>query len=94
LAAVKAGIMSDRSPAAAPPVASLSFEAAMAELETIVRRLEGGDVNLEESVTLYERGQALRQHCEARLKAAELRVEQVSIGADGQAAGTTPFGDA
>lgn len=72
---------------------SLSFEAAMAELETIVRRLEGGDVNLEESVTLYERGQALRQQCEARLKAAELRVEQVSVGADGQPTGTTPFGD-
>ncbi len=66
----------------------------MAELETIVRRLEGGDVSLEESVTLYERGQALRQHCEARLKAAELRVEQVSVGADGTPTGTVPFGDA
>jgi exodeoxyribonuclease VII small subunit len=86
--------MSDHSSAAPPPVAALSFEAAMAELETIVRRLEGGEVNLEESVTLYERGQALRQHCEARLKAAELRVEQVSLGSDGQAAGTKPFGDA
>lgn len=80
------------SPAASP--ADLSFEAAMAELETIVRRLESGDVNLEESVTLYERGQALRQHCEALLKAAELRVEQVSVGADGAATGTMPFGDA
>ena len=82
-------------PISPPPAhaASLSFEAAMAELESIVRRLEGGDVNLEESVTLYERGQALRQHCEARLKAAELRVEQVSVGADGQPTGTTPFGD-
>jgi len=86
--------MSDSSPAPTAPVASLSFEAAMAELETIVRQLEGGDVNLEESVTLYERGQALRQHCEARLKAAELRVEQVSVGADGQPTGTMPFGDA
>lgn len=85
--------MTDPSPAAAPPT-ELSFEAAMAELETIVRRLESGDVNLEESVTLYERGQALRQHCEARLKAAELRVEQVSIGADGAPTGTMPFGDA
>jgi exodeoxyribonuclease VII small subunit len=86
--------MSDPAPASAPPVAALSFEAAMAELETIVRRLEGGDVNLEESVTLYERGQALRQHCEARLKAAELRIEQVSLGSDGQATGTKAFGDA
>jgi exodeoxyribonuclease VII small subunit len=86
--------MSDSSNPPAPAPESLSFEAAMAELETIVRRLEGGDVNLEESVTLYERGQALRQQCEARLKAAELRVEQVSVGADGQPTGTTPFGDA
>ncbi|NJS14252.1 MAG: exodeoxyribonuclease VII small subunit [Sphingopyxis sp.] len=86
--------MSDPASTATPPAADLSFEAAMAELETIVRRLEGGDVNLEESVTLYERGQALRQHCEARLKAAELRVEQVSVGADGKPAGTMPFGDA
>lgn len=86
--------MSDVSnPPPAPPE-SLSFEAAMAELETIVRRLEGGDVSLEESVTLYERGQALRQHCEARLKAAELRVEQVSVGSDGAPTGTVPFGDA
>ncbi|MDX2209383.1 MAG: exodeoxyribonuclease VII small subunit [Sphingopyxis sp.] len=85
--------MSD--PTSPPPAPeSLSFEAAMAELETIVRRLEGGDVSLEESVALYERGQALRQHCEARLKAAELRVEQVSVGADGAPTGTVPFGDA
>jgi exodeoxyribonuclease VII small subunit len=86
--------MSDTQSPPPAPAESLSFEAAMAELETIVRRLEGGDVNLEESVTLYERGQALRQQCEARLKAAELRVEQVSVGADGQPTGTTPFGDA
>lgn len=85
--------MTDIATGAAPPE-SLSFEAAMAELETIVRRLESGDVNLEESVALYERGQALRQQCEARLKAAELRVEQVSVGGDGRPTGTVPFGDA
>lgn len=73
-------------------IASLSFEAAMGELETIVRRLEGGDVSLEESVTLYERGHALRQHCEARLAAAQARIEQVSL-VDGQPAGTAPFGE-
>ena len=73
-------------------IASLSFEAAMSELETIVRRLEGGDVSLEESVTLYERGHALRQHCEARLAAAQARIEQVSL-VDGQPAGTAPFGE-
>lgn len=79
--------------AAAPAISSLSFEAAMGELETIVRRLESGDVSLEESVELYERGHALRTHCEARLAAAQARIEQVSLGADGQAAGTTPFGE-
>lgn len=74
-------------------ISKLSFEAAMGELETIVRRLESGDVNLEESVALYERGHALRQHCEARLAAAQARIEQVNLGADGQPAGTTPFGE-
>ena len=79
-------------PAAAPAIALLSFEAAMGELESIVRRLEGGDVSLEESVALYERGHALRQHCEARLAAAQARIEQVSL-VDGQPAGTAPFGE-
>ncbi len=73
-------------------IASLSFEAAMGELETIVRRLEGGDVSLEDSVTLYERGHALRAHCEARLAAAQARIEQVSL-VDGQPAGVAPFGE-
>lgn len=77
----------------APAIAALSFEAAMGELETIVRRLESGDVSLEESVALYERGHALRGHCEARLAAAQARIEQVSLGADGRPAGTTPFGE-
>lgn len=67
-----------------PAISSLSFEAAMGELETIVRRLESGDVSLEESVVLYERGHALRAHCEARLAAAQARIEQVSLGADGR----------
>lgn len=79
--------------AAGPAIASLTFEAAMGELESIVRRLESGDVSLEESVALYERGHALRQHCEARLAAAQARIEQVSLGADGRPAGTTPFGE-
>ena len=79
--------------AALSDIAALSFEAAMGELETIVRRLESGDVSLEESVALYERGHALRTHCEARLAAAQARIEQVSLNADGQPAGTTPFGE-
>ena len=80
-------------PAPDPAIAALSFEAAMRELETIVRRLESGDVSLEESVALYERGHALRGHCEARLAAAQARIEQVSLGADGRPTGTAPFGE-
>ncbi|MBC7157447.1 MAG: exodeoxyribonuclease VII small subunit [Rhodobacteraceae bacterium] len=72
------------------PVAEMTFEEAMAELESVVGRLERGEVPLEESITLYERGAALKAHCEARLKAAEERVEQITLGADGQAAGTKP----
>ena len=75
------------------PVTEMSFEQAMAELESVVGRLERGDVPLEESITLYERGAALRAHCAARLKAAEERVEQITLGEDGKAAGTTPVKD-
>jgi len=67
------------------PVEDLSFEAALSELETIVRQLEQGDVELEESIRIYERGAALKAHCEARLKAAELKVEQIVQGQDGTA---------
>jgi exodeoxyribonuclease VII small subunit len=80
-------------PAADSSLEGLSFEAAMGELENIVRRLESGDVSLEESVSLYERGHALRQHCETRLAAAQARIEQVSIGADGRPTGTKIFGE-
>ena len=76
-----------------PAISALSFEAAIGELETIVRQLESGDVSLEESVALYERGHALRAHCEARLAAAQARIKQVSLGADGRPAGTVPFGE-
>jgi exodeoxyribonuclease VII small subunit len=65
------------------PVAELSFEAALAELEDVVRRLESGNVALEESLVLYERGAALRAHCDARLKAAEARVAEITQGPDG-----------
>lgn len=72
------------------PVAEMTFEEAMGELEQVVARLERGDVPLEDSIALYERGAALRAHCAARLKAAEERVEQITLGEDGTAAGTTP----
>jgi len=69
----------------------MSFEEALAALESVVSNLEGGQVPLEQSISLYERGEALRKHCEDRLKAAELKVEKIVAGADGQAKGTEPF---
>lgn len=73
------------------PVAELTFEAAMAELEKVVSRLETGDVALDDSIRLYERGAALRAHCEARLKAAEAKVEAITLGPDGAPKGTEPL---
>lgn len=69
--------------AKAKPVTEMSFEEALAELETIVRQLEQGDVELEKSIAIYERGAELKKHCEARLKSAELKVEQIVQGSDG-----------
>lgn len=64
-------------------IESLSFEAALQELESIVRDLETGKAGLEESITAYERGIALRKHCETRLRQAQEKVEKIGIGADG-----------
>jgi exodeoxyribonuclease VII small subunit len=61
-----------------PPVKELSYEQALAELETIVASLESGTLQLEETISLYERGQALTQHCVELLDKAELRVKQLS----------------
>ena len=69
--------------AGSTPVAEMSFEAALAELEQVVARLELGNVALEESITLYARGADLRAHCEERLKAAEARVAEIAQGPDG-----------
>jgi exodeoxyribonuclease VII small subunit len=71
--------------------ADMSFEKALAELEQIVAKLERGDVPLEESITLYERGEALKVHCERVLKAAEMRVEKIRLGADGKPTGVEPL---
>ena len=70
--------------------ADLSFEDALARLEGIVQRLESGQAPLEESISLYEQGAALKAHCEAKLKDAQLRVEKIVVGADGQAKGVEP----
>lgn len=71
-----------------PDVAAMSFEEALAALEEVVSRLEGAEVALEASIALYKRGAALRQHCEARLKAAELEVSR--IVADGEGVALVP----
>lgn len=73
-----------------PPVEDLSFEAALKELEQIVSRLEQGEVELEDSIALYERGQALKVHCEKKLKAAESRLEKIVHGG-GTATGAEPM---
>ena len=62
---------------------TMSFEQALQELETIVRRLEEGKTNLDEAISAYERGAALRAHCEKKLKDARLRVEQIVVKSDG-----------
>jgi len=72
-------------------IAAMSFEAALKALDDIVAKLEGGRVDLEESIALYGRGALLKRHCEAKLKAAEEKIEKIVVGADGQATGTQPF---
>ncbi|MEM8957355.1 MAG: exodeoxyribonuclease VII small subunit [Pseudomonadota bacterium] len=72
------------------PVAEMSFEEAMRALETVVSQLERGDVELEQSITLYERGAALKAHCDAKLKAAEEKVDAITLDAEGKPAGTKP----
>lgn len=74
-----------------PTIDELSFEEALRALEEVVRKLEGGEVPLEESIGLYERGEALRRHCQTRLDAAQARIEKIVQGPDGKAAGTVPF---
>lgn len=72
-------------------VAQLSFEAALKRLEEIVRKLESGEAALDEAITLYGEGDRLRQRCEARLAAAQARIEQIQFGRDGAPSGTAPF---
>jgi len=76
-----------------PPgdVKKLSFERAIEELESIVKRLEEGKVPLEESVTIYERGEALKRRCEESLRQAEARVDKITTDANGQPTGTEPL---
>jgi exodeoxyribonuclease VII small subunit len=68
----------------ATDIASMSFEEALAELQELVKRLERGDNKLDEAINAYERGALLKQHCEAKLKEAQLKVEKIVLGADGR----------
>jgi exodeoxyribonuclease VII small subunit len=72
-------------------VSSYSFEKAVAELESIVARLERGDVALDESIAIYERGEALKKHCETLLSAAENRIEKIRLDRAGKPQGTEPL---
>lgn len=75
-----------------PSVENLGFEAALAELETIVRDLESGKVTLEQSISAYERGMALKTHCESKLRDAQMKIEKIVVGANGTLS-TAPFDD-
>jgi exodeoxyribonuclease VII small subunit len=82
------GAMADNTNA---DVTKLTFEKALAELEQIVQKLERGDVPLEESVTIYERGEVLKRRCEELLRQAEARVEKITLDAAGKPVGTEPL---
>ena len=70
--------------AATPPdISKMSFETALAELEAIVKKLEAGEGKLEEAIRAYERGAALKRHCEAKLKEAQAKIEQITLSPDG-----------
>ena len=72
------------------PVSEMSFEEAMRELESVVGKLESGDVSLEDSIKLYERGAALKEHCQKKRAEAEEKVAQITLDGDGNPKGTAP----
>jgi exodeoxyribonuclease VII small subunit len=74
-----------------PEIAALPFEKALAQLEEIVSKLESGKVDLEQSIAIYEKGQALKEHCEKQLKDAEARIEKITLKPDGKPLGTAPL---
>lgn len=73
------------------PVEKMTFEQAMSELERVVGQLERGDVALDASIALYERGALLKKRCEAKLKEAEEKVASITLDATGTPTGTAPF---
>lgn len=72
-------------------ISRMSFEKALAELEGIVEKLDSGKVDLDASITIYERGEALKKHCEKLLKDAEARIEKITLKSDGTPSGTEPL---
>jgi exodeoxyribonuclease VII small subunit len=72
-------------------VQAMSFEKALAELEQIVGKLESGQAPLQESIAIYERGEALKLHCEKMLKEAEARIEKITLSRDGKPVGVEPL---
>jgi exodeoxyribonuclease VII small subunit len=78
---------------AKPDIAKMPFEAALAELEAIVDQLEKGAVALDESIRLYERGEALKRRCDELLKNAEMRIEKIVLSADGAIKDVVPLDD-
>lgn len=83
--------MQTAKPVKFPDIRELTFERALKELEAIVSRLERGDVELEESIAIHERGEALRDHCDRLLKQAEAKVEKLMLDAEGRPTGTEPL---
>jgi exodeoxyribonuclease VII small subunit len=75
----------------APDISSLTFEKALAQLEDIVSKLESGKVDLEESIKVYEKGEALRKHCEKKLAEAEARIEKITLDAYGKPKSKEPL---
>ena len=74
-----------------PAIPEMSFEQALKALQQVVRQLEDGEVPLDQSITLYERGEKLRAHCQARLDAAQARIEAIVLDSSGQPSGTKSF---
>ncbi|MGB7374737.1 exodeoxyribonuclease VII small subunit [Pontixanthobacter sp.] len=83
--------MADANPNAQTKIAEMTFEDALRALEEVVRRLESGEVPLDDSINLYEQGEKLRQHCQSRLDAAQARIEKIVQAPDGRAVGSAPF---
>ncbi len=83
--------MTAETPATDPSIDALPFEVALEHLEEIVRKLERGDVPLADSVAIYERGEALKRHCESMLKQAEARIQRIALTADGRPEGVAPL---